>query len=274
MLFQEFIISQLVRAGFTDAEQVFEENDHLFVQAFTHASFAKDQPNGSIFKMLGDRLISAAVFLYIFDSQPTIDQCKMTNALQHVGDMLEKEGRAAGFEKYILKTDGKGEPIRDTVKAFCGVLGVLKRDTNAFITMLTGSRRNPIAFDDTGSRSNPIAFDDTGDRVINWLENADCANLKTKKHPVTHLKELWELIYAHKYVNGRKCKKSAMFKSAKDDTGFSVTAVDPFMKSTIATAHGKTEKEATRTVSEIAVKLLHKTRATDIKLGKDRRDKQ
>lgn len=119
----------------------------------------------------------------------------------------------------------------------------------------------------------------------------DPTNIKVTKAPGMQLKELWEDIYADKYMEGYKFtneaynlnqKKVAMFKIDQKNRSLGyipIMAIDPFLpwghkEKIIAKTHGESEKDARRKASEIALKYLYKWRKKEIEAGREKKGKK
>lgn len=106
--------------------------------------------------------------------------------------------------------------------------------------------------------------------IMNFL-TFDPADITQTKHPGMVLKELWEDIYADKFLSGFKVTKQNIFKIGQDKKiGYiPIEAIDPITRAVIAKTIGATEQEARKKASEIAIKYLQKWRADDIEKGKE-----
>ena len=113
-----------------------EINNHqLYVDAFTHSSFANERKNGikdyERLEFIGDRVLSMMIAELIFDYFPNMNQGKMTKlkiSLEN-GAILPKYAKRYGFEDVIrlgngqIKSGGANDKIlEDVFEAFIGAL--------------------------------------------------------------------------------------------------------------------------------------------------------
>ena len=109
-----------------------EINNHqLYVDAFTHSSFANERKNGirdyERLEFIGDRVLSMMLAELIFDYCPNFDEGKMTKLKIYFEEKttLPKYARKYNFEEVIRIGNGQtvgNKMLEDVFEAFIGAL--------------------------------------------------------------------------------------------------------------------------------------------------------